>query len=477
MDDKLSVSVFNSLVLNRLFESGFQESDVLCVGVSGGADSICLLTSLAYAFEEKFSQSEKSFEIYVVTVDHKIRCKKESRGDCDFVKEHCKKLSLQLKKVKIYFNLLELQKGQVLKTQNFRARGLEEAARFLRYEIFKKFATKILEKKNKARAFFALAHNENDQLETLIMRFLSGSGIFSRSGIQEKRIVSLEDNKILIFVRPLLHISRNEIEEYLNLQSILWRTDSTNLNNEYLRNKIRNLIIPILDENIPGWKTGVLAGSEKAFLENSFIEKNLGNLEWQKNQDSLFVKKSEFEKLDFIQKERFLYKAFDILNPDSRIPFQFIKKIASKNYECSKNGIKVCLNSESLEIKKIKKMATTYGFFVIIEKDGLYNFDFGKLFVKNCQSSFAQLEFVTNNEQNYYLNNVPVPFVFRSRQILDFVLTKTKSKKSVSDVLSDFKVTSEHKNLIPVLEHIFKDGTNQIIAVWGNIFGYKNWIV
>ena len=57
------------------------------------------------------------------------------------------------------------------------------------------------------------------------------------------------------------------------------------------------------------------------------------------------------------------------------------------------------------------------------------------------------------------------------------MLTKTKGKKSVSDVLSDFKVNVEHKNLIPVIQNLDSDGDNNIVAVWGEIFGYSNWIV
>lgn len=99
------------------------------------------------------------------------------------------------------------------------------------------------------------------------------------------------------------------------------------------------------------------------------------------------------------------------------------------------------------------------------------------MIVKSCKSGLAELEFVTKGGQNYYLNKVPVPFSFRSRQLSDWVYTKSKSKKSVSDVLSDFKIDADHKNLIPVIEDLSENGKKNIIAVWGNIFGYKNWIV
>ena len=109
----------------------------------------------------------------------------------------------------------------------------------------------LLNSSENKKAFIALAHNENDQVETLIMRFLSGSDSGARGGIQVKRTVMLENDKELNYVRPLLKVSRKEIEEYLTQRNILWRTDATNSKNDYLRNKIRNSIIPVLDKNVP----------------------------------------------------------------------------------------------------------------------------------------------------------------------------------------------------------------------------------
>lgn len=473
MNDKLCVSTFNSLVLDRLYETGFCEKDILCLGVSGGADSICLLTSLAAAFDEK----NIGQKIYVFTVDHKLRSDEESGGDCLFVHDYCSRLNSRLKNTEIICRICELKKGQVLHAAETRNRGIEEAARFLRYDAFETNARLLADSLNVKRVFFALAHNENDQIETLIMRFLSGSNSLSRGGIQSKRTVVLDCDVELNYVRPLLKVSRSEIEEYLIQQNILWRTDATNSNNDYLRNRIRNSIIPVLDKNVEGWKTAVLAGSEKAFLENSFIEKSIAEMEWIKTSDGLCMSISEFENLDFVQKERLLYRAFDCLSDNTRIPFSFIRKICEGNYSLCKDGIEVLQENEKLCIKKSKKKATIYGFFDIIEKDGLFVFDFGRLIVKGCSTGFAELEFVTKNGQNHYLNKVPCPFVFRSRQLSDCVLTKDKTEKSVSDVLSDFKVDADHKMLVPVIEQLNDDGSTEIIAVWGNISGYKNWIV
>ena len=86
-----------------------------------------------------------------------------------------------------------------------------------------------------------------------------------------------------------------------------------------------------------------------------------------------------------------------------------------------------------------------------------------------------EIQFVTNDEQIHYLSKIQFPFCFRSRQMDDYVLTKNKGKKSLSDVLSDFKVEEKRKNLIPVIQSL--DNDRKILVVWGSLFGYQDWIV
>lgn len=476
MIESIGSKTFNSHVIDKLIENGFRIGDCLCLGVSGGADSICLLTSIVKGIENRIEDDSFFQIINVITVDHKIRSEEESFGDCKFVKKYCEELNEKVKNIKINCIVEELKKGQVLHTAEIRKKGIEDAARYLRYQVFEKNAALLLDSSENKKIFFALAHNQNDQLETLIMRFLSGSSVSGRSGILNYRTIELK-NGTLNYVRPLLDVSRKEIETYLTAENVLWRTDSTNTDNKYLRNNIRNTLIPLLDENFPGWKNSVISGREKALYENSFIEKSIQSLEWNKNNEALWIDADVFDKLDFVQKEHFLYKGFDQLETGERIPFSFIKQISRMSDSCCKFGVEAVYEDNKLWLKKQQNNVTIYGFFDIIEEEGLYTFDFGKLHVGNSESGFADLEFVTNEGHFHYLSNVKLPFVFRSRQISDTVLTKTKGKKSVSDVLSDFKVNVEHKNLIPVIQNLDSDGDNNIVAVWGEIFGYSNWIV
>ena len=140
MIESIGSKTFNSHVIDKLIENGFRIGDCLCLGVSGGADSICLLTSIVKGIENRI-EDDSSFQIInVITVDHKIRSEEESFGDCKFVKKYCEELNEKVKNIKINCIVEELKKGQVLHTAEIRKKGVEDAARYLRYQVFEKNA-------------------------------------------------------------------------------------------------------------------------------------------------------------------------------------------------------------------------------------------------------------------------------------------------------------------------------------------------
>lgn len=481
-DDEF-IKEIDSRVKRCLDEAGFVPGDVVCAGVSGGADSMCLLTSLVSVLSALNAEAGTEGVLHVVSVNHRIRSEKESFGDCEYVGEYC--ASLSCKNVSVQFTCVSLEEGEVARFAERRARGIEDAARFLRYSAFEKYCLNL--EKNSGgtqnkKIFFALAHTKNDQLETLIMRFLQGADGASRAGIAEKRTVSLHSEhsqkKSLTYIRPLLDTERSEIERYLNIKRIPWRTDSTNRDNRYLRNRIRNSLVPVLNSVYPGWKSSLLSGREKAVFENAFIEPFAEKHSWQKTDGGVFIDKTEFYSAADVIKERLVYRAFELMKIEERIPFLFVKKIMFLTQKIRQNGLEAFCDEKNLFIKKIKNEATISGFFAIIEKDCSLEFDFGTLFVKSCaeDSGFAEIQLVTNDAQNHYLNEkIKFPFCFRSRQTGDFVRTKSGGTKSVSDILSDFKVEEKRKNAVPVVQSL--DGGKNILAVWGSAFGYRDWIV
>ena len=193
------------------------KNDRVLVGVSGGPDSVTLLyllNSLKNEFKLKF---------HVAHFDHMLR--KDSSKDAVFVKKLSAELNIPFTTAKVRVRKLA-RKG-----------SLEEIARNARLNFFFQAAKKVKADK------IALGHNLDDQAETVLMRILRGTGLYGLAGILPKRKI----NGFTI-IRPLIAVSRKEIEGYLYKNKIKTRLDATNLKNIYFRNKIRNHLLPLLEK-------------------------------------------------------------------------------------------------------------------------------------------------------------------------------------------------------------------------------------
>lgn len=211
--------------------------DTILCGLSGGADSTALLLSL-FDISEKFG-----FSVEAVHVNHCLRGT-ESDRDQQFCSDLCQRLGIP-------FTAFSCDvKGFAEKN----SLSCEEAARKLRYDIFKSCSDgkKI-----------ATAHNADDNLETMLLNLIRGTGIKGIAGIPPVR-----DN----IIRPLLTVSRQEIEEFLAFKGQDFVTDSTNLSDDYTRNKLRHNIIPLMRELNPSLTSTSARTAEVLRSENRFIE-------------------------------------------------------------------------------------------------------------------------------------------------------------------------------------------------------------
>ena len=194
-----------------------EDGDKIILAVSGGPDSISMLDILY-----KIQQNEKiNFKIVVAHVNHMIR--EEAMEDAIYVKNFCEKRNIEF----------YLKSIDVKKIANNNKIGTEEAGRKERYEFFDELAKKINANK------IAIAHNKNDNVETVFMHILRGTGINGLKGIEPKR------GK---YIRPLIECERKEIEEYCEENNLEPRIDKTNFENIYTRNKIRNVVIPYVQK-------------------------------------------------------------------------------------------------------------------------------------------------------------------------------------------------------------------------------------
>ena len=209
----LEDKVLNTIKRYEQIKSG----DTIVVGVSGGPDSICLLNVL------KNLQNELKINIVVAHISHMIR--KEADSETVFVQDFCEQ-----RDIKCF-----VKKADVLQIAKEKKLGTEEVGRKIRYDFFEE--VKNIVGGNK----IATAHNANDNAETVLMNFLRGSGSTGLKGIGPIR-----DNKL---IRPIIECTRQEIEQYCNEKGLNPKYDKTNQENIYTRNKIRNMLIPYIQEN------------------------------------------------------------------------------------------------------------------------------------------------------------------------------------------------------------------------------------
>ena len=196
------------------------EGDRVLVALSGGADSVCLL-SILLALKDEYS-----FSLAAVHVNHNLRGD-EADADAAFCTALCEKLGVRLHSCSADVQSLAREKRL----------SIEAAAREARYRIF----YSLCEQNGYSK--IAVAHNAQDSAETVLMHLLRGSGLDGLRGILPKR-----DNVI----RPLLCVTRDEIEGYLTDGGLSYVTDSTNAEDVYLRNRIRHDLLPkLVDEYNP----------------------------------------------------------------------------------------------------------------------------------------------------------------------------------------------------------------------------------
>ena len=275
LEKDISTSILEVIKKYKMFEAG----DSLVVGVSGGYDSICLLHVL-----HKLSQTWQ-LKLYAVHLNHGIRGA-EADSDAEYVSDICKKLDITC--FIEYFDIPNYAK----KT----GKSEEEAGREIRYSMFEK----VREKTNSNK--IVVAQNMNDNVETILMHFMRGAGIEGLIGIDAVR------NNI---VRPLIETDRADIEEYCKTNNLQPRTDRTNLETIYMRNKTRLQLLPYIRENF-----------------NQNIEKTLLRLSDIVKEDNLYLEQQTmeaFKEMALVMKEKTVFDTAKIIKCHKSIQRRLIR--------------------------------------------------------------------------------------------------------------------------------------------------------
>ncbi len=211
--NKFVKTVEETIITQHLIEKG----DTILVAFSGGADSVCLLACLLEL------APTMGFSLAAAHLNHGLRGE-EADADEAFCRDLCKKWEISFHSRKVDVRSLAKDKGM----------GFEETGRMVRYSFFDELSRIYGFRK------VATAHHLNDNVETVLMRMIRGTGMVGLAGIPYQNGA---------VIRPLLSVTRSDITDFLSERGLSYRTDSTNADTAYTRNRIRNNLIPELERD------------------------------------------------------------------------------------------------------------------------------------------------------------------------------------------------------------------------------------
>ena len=454
----------------------------LLLAVSGGIDSMVMLHALRALNTLPRPNAAKSgllgsaipipsdfagrLHLSVVTVNHNIRPASETEADALFVKEQCALWNIPC-------TVKTIPAGEVASAALSRGGGTEEAARFLRYELLQKQA------EAEHCDFVLLAHNRDDQLETLLQRFFQGAS----AGISGAAAAGIAKRRG-IFCRPLLDIPRLDIAEYARSFSVPFREDKTNGDPSYYRNNLRLHLIPILNKYVRGWDTGVLSGAQKAEREALFIEELASFIDWEYAphlpgsgcayaHTTVRTASDAFFQAGFPVRVRALYKAAQKIGIERRIPYALLKECASGQRRVRGCGIECVRTKKFLTVTNVRS-GINPDFCITVDKTGFCEAPFGRFEVVDAGK--AHVRKTQNSADNKYgevcAGPFSLPFKIRNRRAGDRIKTAQGTHKALKKIWNEWGIESRLSPLVPVIEY-----EGDPVCVWGAPLEYPDWYV
>ncbi|WP_231169882.1 tRNA lysidine(34) synthetase TilS [Clostridium botulinum] len=433
--------VIHTIKQNNMFEVG----DKVVVAVSGGPDSICLLHIL-YKLKEKIGIS-----IVAAHINHCLRGE-EADKDEEYVRKFCENLNIQC----------FVKKEDVHKISKDRGISCEMAGREVRYDFFSEVLNNVRANK------IAVAHNANDQAETILMRMLRGTGLEGLIGIRAVR-----DN---IFVRPIIDITRDEIEDYCYVNNLNPRIDKTNLENIYTRNKIRLELIPYIQKNFNSDVIEVLNRfSNTVKIDNDYLNKvslEKYNKYCKGEKDKVIIKEEVFKEHEAILTRviRMALKElkgnlnnfdkghiYDIIDIQKKSTGKFI--MLPKNIRVLNNygDINLYKNNNKINIDKGKQE-----YNLVINKENIL--DNGLKITLDIINNVEDTKFDKSSLIKYFdYDKINRDIKLRYRNNGDkFVPLGMKGTKKLKDLFINLKIPKEKRDIIPLI--VFDDEISWIVG-------------
>ncbi|MCK6583055.1 MAG: tRNA lysidine(34) synthetase TilS [Anaerolineales bacterium] len=282
-------------------ECGLVKDRPVVAGVSGGPDSLCLMETMRRA----------GYHLIVAYFDHQLR--PESADDASMVEKTASKLGI----------VVEMGAGDVRKYADEKKLSIEDAARTLRYRFLFDMA-----RKQKAQAV-ATGHTADDQIETVLMHFLRGSGISGLKGMSYRSVIKSFDPDIPV-VRPLLDMWREETVLFCAVNGLRPRYDSSNESLNFQRNRIRHLLIPNLETYNPKFRETVLRMSHSLKGDYAFLMETLehawGNVVVSANDEIVAFDILRLTSMPIGLQRNLIRHAMQVLHPGVDIGYQTLKR-------------------------------------------------------------------------------------------------------------------------------------------------------
>lgn len=388
--------------------------DNIVVGVSGGPDSMALLH---YFIRIK---NKYKLTISVAHINHHTRADENEKEKLMII-DYCK-----TNKIPYYIGDFRKQSGS-----NF-----HEAARNFRYNFFIEIANKVSANK------IALAHHQDDQVETILFKISRGNHLGGYVGMRE--VIDLDNN--LKIIRPLLNFTKSEIIDYCAKNNVSYAIDSSNFSNKYTRNSIRNKIVPLFKEIQPDFNNKIIQFHEQLNEVNDYLAENakilIKEMIISNEKDRIILDLNKLQKthvtlirvillnvVNQLTKAKFnlTYEKFKnlfniIFNQKPNITFNL-----GKNMYCIKAYDRLCFRIGLDHIKKYE---------IVVNEFKNYQLPNGMIIdVKKVKEKAK----INNKTLILCYNSTVWPLVIRTRQNGDYIQTKI-GKKKVNRIFIDAKI-------------------------------------
>lgn len=419
------------------------------VACSGGPDSVALLFALADYCRTRH------IKIGCAHLNHGLRSDAEHEQDRLIVRAHADRLSIP-------FHYRALSPG-VLKelAQNLQC-GEEAAARTARYRFFRDVAHA------ERYQYVAVGHTLDDNCETLLQRVFQGSGWGGLAGIPAANDA---------VVRPLLRVSRRHVLAYVRCLCLRTATDPTNFSGRYLRNRIRNYLIPAAERVFPGYRGALQNLSEKSAMVRDLVATAAnGALEWSREGEAAHVSGAEFYAAPEAVRLQTLYRVVDMLSPDPdgglRVPYSLLRQVVHADGRRANGEI-----AEGAAFRFETRAGRLW-----CRRQVVFVGENGYLFVvqtpdeaghQSCLGRFCIRRVVPSGAYGKNALVVPTatiafPLLVRSRRAGDF-LNLPEGGKTLKKLFNDWGVPPEQRWSVPVIQD-----RRGVFAVAGAPFGYEN---